>query len=105
MAGVKRVQRGRGVKRARKAEMECNETIVEEKEAEKQVDAMLEEEEERSKRRRLWRWLRDVTSRLHLVTSVVSPLLIGSAVAIGSYILNHWRVCLSVMVNVIGILS
>lgn len=50
-AGVKRVQRGRGVKRATRAEMECNETIIEDK----QVDSILEEEEERSKRRRLWR--------------------------------------------------
>ena len=49
--GVKRVQRGRGVKRATRAEMECNETIIEDK----QVDSILEEEEERSKRRRLWR--------------------------------------------------
>ena len=50
-AGVKRVQRGRGVKRATRAEMECNETIIEDK----QVDSILEEEEERSKRRRLCR--------------------------------------------------
>ena len=50
-AGVKRVQRGRGVKRATRAEMACNETIIEDK----QVDSILEEEEERSKRRRLWR--------------------------------------------------
>ena len=52
--GVKRVQRGRGVKRASR-ETESNETILEDKEAEKQVDAILEEEEERSKRRRMWR--------------------------------------------------
>ena len=90
--GVKRVQRGRGVKRASR-ETESNETILEDKEAEKQVDAILEEEEERSKRRRMWRWLGGVRGRMHLVTSVVSPLLIGSAVAIGSYILNHWSVC------------
>ena len=65
--------------------MECNETIIEDK----QVDSILEEEEERSKRRRLWWRFEGVKSRIHLVTSVVSPLLIGSAVAIGSYIVNH----------------